>query len=223
MNINLISTLLSIPAVLIALTVHEYAHGYTAYRLGDPTARSLGRLTLNPLKHLDPIGAIFMLLFHFGWARPVPINPRYFKNPRRGMALTALAGPAANFILSLLGAFLYVGANYLLWRLAPVLPASRLLARFLDFTLIFLFYFHYINLTLGLFNCIPLPPLDGSRFFLLLLPKRAYFAVMRYERYIAIGLMILLFVGAFTGILSLATEWISGGMIGLFELFFGLL
>ena len=222
MNFDIVGTLLSIPAVLIALTVHEYAHGYAAYRLGDPTARSLGRLTLNPLKHLDPIGAIFMLFFHFGWAKPVPINPRYFKNPRRGMAITAMAGPLSNFLLAALGAFLYVGLYYLLGNLLPA-PQSPLFGRFIEFTLIFLYYFHFINLILGLFNCIPLPPLDGSRFLLLVLPKRAYFAVMRYERYIALGLILLLLLGARFGLLSLVASRISDWMIGLFELIFGLL
>ena len=107
MSYDIIGTLLSIPAVLIALTVHECAHGYAAYRLGDPTARSLGRLSLNPLKHLDPVGAVFMLFFHFGWAKPVPVNARFFKNPKKGMALTALAGPVTNLFLGLFSAFLY--------------------------------------------------------------------------------------------------------------------
>ena len=105
-DINIVSMLLSIPAALIALTVHEYCHGYVAYRLGDPTARSLGRLSLNPLKHLDPIGTLFMILFGFGYAKPVPINPRYFKDPRKGMALTAAAGPLSNLLLAFLGALL---------------------------------------------------------------------------------------------------------------------
>lgn len=222
MNFDIISTLLSIPAVLIALTVHEFAHGYAAYRLGDPTARSLGRLTLNPLKHLDPIGAVCMLFCHFGWAKPVPINPRYFKKPRNGMALTALAGPLSNFLLALLGAFLYVGFQQLYPVLGPIAASSHLVLRLFEFTLIFFFYFHYINLTLGLFNCLPLPPLDGSRFFLLFLPKRAYFGIMKYERYIALGLMILLFLGAFTGFLSLLVGWISTGMLWIFEFFFAL-
>ena len=95
-------------SALIALTVHEYSHGYAAYRMGDPTAKSLGRLTLNPLKHLDPIGALCMIFFRFGWAKPVPINPRYFKNPKRGFAIVALSGPVANLILSFFSAGLYL-------------------------------------------------------------------------------------------------------------------
>ena len=106
-NFDLIEILLAIPAALIALCVHEYAHGYVAYRLGDPTARSLGRLSLNPLRHLDPIGTLFMLIFHFGWAKPVPINPRYFKDPRKGMALTAAAGPISNILLAFCFALLF--------------------------------------------------------------------------------------------------------------------
>ena len=100
---TLIQFLFVVPCVLIALTFHEFAHGYMAYKLGDPTAKNLGRLTLNPLKHLDPIGTICMIFFHFGWAKPVPINSRYFKKPRRDMALTAAAGPIMNFILALFG------------------------------------------------------------------------------------------------------------------------
>jgi len=103
---QLISFLISLPCILIALSVHEAAHGWMAYKLGDPTARNFGRLTLNPLKHIDPIGAICMVLFKFGWARPVPVNSRYFKKPRRDMALTAAAGPIANFIAALLAMLL---------------------------------------------------------------------------------------------------------------------
>ena len=105
-GMTLAQLLIRIPAVLIALTFHEVAHGYAAYRLGDPTAKSLGRLSLNPLKHLDPIGALCLLVFRFGWAKPVPINLRYFKNPRRDMALTALAGPLSNFVMAFAGILL---------------------------------------------------------------------------------------------------------------------
>ena len=102
---NVIYYILSALAALIALTVHEYCHGYAAYKLGDDTAKSMGRLTLNPIKHLDPYGAICMVLFHIGWAKPVPINPRNFKDPKKGFAITASAGPAANIILAFVSAF----------------------------------------------------------------------------------------------------------------------
>lgn len=222
MNLDIVTTLLSIPAILIALTVHECAHGYAAYRLGDPTARSLGRLSLNPLHHLDPIGALCMLFFHFGWAKPVPINARYFKKPRRDMAITALCGPLSNFLLAFVGAFLYVALLVAFNALLGYVTVSPFVFRLLEYTLLFFYYFHFINLTLGLFNCLPIPPLDGSRFFFLLLPPRAYFRVMRYEQYISIALMLLLFFGAFTGLLSGAAEWISDGMLSLFRNIFGL-
>ena len=205
---NLVEILLSVPAVLIALTVHEYAHGYAAWRLGDPTARSLGRLSLNPLRHLDPIGALCMLFFRFGWARPVPINTRYFKKPRRDMAITALCGPLSNFALSFLGAFLYLAFLALFSRLiSPTTPRFSYLL--MEYTLTFLYIFHFVNLTLGLFNCLPVPPLDGSRFLLVFLPPRAYFAVMRYERYVSLALILCLAFGLFDGWLGLGAEWIS--------------
>ena len=106
-GVDLFEILIRVPIVLICLVVHEVSHGYMAMKLGDPTARNLGRLTLNPLKHLDPIGAICMLFFRFGWAKPVPINTRYFKKPRRDMALTALAGPVSNFIMAFAGVFIF--------------------------------------------------------------------------------------------------------------------
>ncbi|MBO7293776.1 MAG: site-2 protease family protein, partial [Clostridia bacterium] len=184
--------LLSIPAILIALTVHECAHGYAAYRLGDPTARALGRLSLNPLKHIDPLGALSMLLFRFGWARPVPIDTRYFRKPRRDMALTAACGPLSNFLLSFFGAFLYIALLRGFSALLSAVTVSSFVYLLMQYTLNFFFIFHYVNLTLGLFNCLPVPPLDGSRFLLVFLPPRAYFAVMRYERYISLALLLLL-------------------------------
>ncbi len=218
---QIVELLLTIPAVLIALTVHEYAHGYAAWRLGDPTARSLGRLSLNPLKHLDLFGAISLLLFHFGWAKPVPINTRYFKKPRRDMAITALCGPLANFLLAFFAAFLYVA---LLAVFEAILTAeiSRFLFLLLQYTLKFVYIFHILNLSLGFFNCLPVPPLDGSRFFLSFLPARLYFKVMQYERYISLALLILLFIGVLTGPLSAAVNLMSTGMLSLFMTIFGM-
>ena len=173
---------LSALAVLITLTVHEYAHAYAAYKMGDPTAKNLGRLTLNPLKHLDPIGAICMIFFHFGWAKPVPINARNFKNPRRGFALSALAGPMINLIIAFLSAPIFM-------LLEKSLPRLILSGHFNDFsfnltynTAVFFLIFHSVNLGIAIFHLIPVPPLDGSRILGLLLPPKHYFAIMRHER-----------------------------------------
>ncbi len=214
---TIVSLLLSIPAVLIALTVHECAHGYAAFRLGDPTAKSLGRLSLNPLRHLDPIGTLAMIFFRFGWAKPVPINARYFKKPRRDMAITALAGPLSNFLLALLGAFLYLLAVSGFNAILGASEVSRFLYLLMQYTASFLYIFHFVNLTLGLFNCLPVPPLDGSRFLLIFLPPKAYFAVMRYERYISLALVLCLAFGLFDGWLAVAANAISQGMLSLFR------
>lgn len=203
--------LLSIPVVLLVLTVHEVAHGYMAYRLGDPTAKIMGRLSLNPLKHLDPIGAICMVVFHFGWARPVPINTRYFKKPKRDMALTALAGPLSNFILAFFAVPLYL----FLYRSTYALEtggASPFFVTFMSYVTVIFLLLHQISLGLGLFNLIPIPPLDGSRILFAFLPDRFYFSVMRYERYISFGLMALLFLGFRFGFLDTVLSLLSGGM-----------
>lgn len=206
---KIIELLFVIPCVLLALTVHEVAHGYMAFRLGDPTARNLGRLTLNPLKHLDPIGTICMIFFHFGWARPVPVNSRHFKKPRRDMALTAAAGPVSNFIMAFLGALVYA----ILYTIFASHPASTNFAAYIQIAALQLLqYFHILNLSLGLFNLIPVPPLDGSRIFLTFLPAKYYFGIMKYERYIQLGLMILLYLGFLSRPLSMLVSWLSSGM-----------
>lgn len=212
---RIIDLLFVIPCVLFALTVHEVSHGYMAYRLGDPTARNMGRLTLNPLKHLDPVGALCMVLFHFGWARPVPINTRYFKNPRRDTALSAAAGPISNFIMAFLG--LLVQA--ILYALFVRHPAETQFAYNLQYAALTLFsYFHILNLSLGIFNLIPVPPLDGSRIFLTFLPAKYYFGIMQYERYIQLGLMLLLWLGFLDRPLSAIVSAVSNGMQFLVEL-----
>ncbi len=193
-------------AALIALTAHEYCHGYAAYRMGDPTAKSMGRLTLNPMKHLDPIGALCMILFHFGWAKPVPINPRYFKNPKKGFALVALAGPAINLLLS----FFAAGAYLLLWALLKgVAFGSELWFNIARNGLLFLNIFHSVNLGFAIFNLIPIPPLDGSRLLGLILPPKHYFGLMKYERYIYFGLLGWLFIGDFLYSLLLRISFIA--------------
>lgn len=213
--IGIAISLLSIPVILIALTVHEVSHGYIAYRLGDPTARNLGRLTLNPLKHLDPIGAICMLLAGFGWAKPVPINTRYFKNPRRDMALSALAGPVSNFILAFIGVLLHA----IFLKIFTVFPAtSERIFYVYELTLLFFSMFATMNIGLGLFNLIPCPPLDGSRIFYVFLPPKYYFGVMKYERYISIAILIALYTGILSTPLGYVRGWILNGMQWLVDL-----
>ncbi len=206
---TLIQFLFVVPCVLIALTFHEFAHGYMAYKLGDPTAKNFGRLTLNPLKHLDPIGTICMIFFHFGWAKPVPINSRYFKKPRRDMALTAAAGPIMNFILAFFG----VLVCRILTKIFVAFPAQSDFVYYIQYAALTLFsYFHMLNLSLGVFNLIPIPPLDGSRIFYIFLPPKWYFGVMKYEKYIQLALLVLLWTGLLSRPLSAAVSWISGGM-----------
>ena len=199
LNTSLTELLIRIPVVLTALIVHEIAHGYMAYRLGDPTARNFGRLSMNPLKHLDPIGTLCMLLFKFGWAKPVPINARYFKNPRRDMALTALAGPVANFILGFIGVALYFFSSLLITiNVTDIGFIYNLKVVWLTFLQVWI----YLNVYLGVFNMIPVPPLDGSRIFLTFLPPKYYFGIMKYERYIMIGLLIALYLGVLGGVIG---------------------
>lgn len=197
-------------AVLITLTVHEYCHGYAAYKLGDPTAKSLGRLSLNPIKHIDPIGALCMVLFRFGWARPVPINPRYFKKPKRDFAITALAGPLSNIILAFLSAFLYLLTYQLL---KDVKFGNNFLYSAAQNTLNFIFIFHAVNIGLAIFNLIPIPPLDGSRILNAVLPQKAYFAVMKYERTIYFVLIGWLLLGSYVSAFLLSIDFISASPI----------
>lgn len=188
--------LLLIPAILISLTVHEYSHGYTAYKLGDPTAKSLGRLSLNPLRHIDPLGALSMIFFRVGWAKPVPINTRYFRKPRRDMALTAAAGPISNFLLSFICLFFYL----LLASIYNSLLDTSVLSGFGLGCLYYLAYFfsicHMLNLSFGLFNLIPLTPLDGSRILYLFLPKKIYLWLVNHERQIYLFVLLWLVFGS---------------------------
>ncbi len=197
-------------ASLIALTVHEYSHGYAASRLGDPTARALGRLTLNPLKHIDPVGAVCMLVFRFGWARPVPINPRYFKKPKRDLAIVALAGPLSNIILSFIGGFLY---SLLLSVFSGMSFTNAFMLEMCQNLLDFTFIFHYVNLGLAVFNLLPVPPLDGSRILNVILPERAYFKIMQYERKIYLGLLIWLVLGDFLRDMLLKIPYIASNPV----------
>lgn len=187
---------------LLALTVHEFSHGYAAYKLGDPTAKNMGRLSLNPIKHLDPIGAICMIFLRFGWAKPVPINPSYFKKPKRGFAITALAGPLSNLLFSFVSAFLYL----LLYSiLKDVAFTSEFLFNVAENSLLFFYLLHILNINFAIFNMLPVPPFDGSRILYAILPERIYFKMMKYERQIYYGVLIWLLGGNIIarGIMSL--------------------
>jgi len=185
--------LLQLPALLVAVTVHELAHALVADRLGDPTARRLGRLTLNPLPHIDPMGAICLVLAGFGWAKPVPVDARNFRHPVRDMFWVAVAGPIANF-LAAFGAIVV----YLWLRPAGIVPAPVMVALGAVFTL---------NLALGIFNLIPLPPLDGGHFLPYLLPASAAGFLRMLERYGMLILLVLVFTGATGRIVRPVMDW----------------
>lgn len=195
-----------VTAVLACLVVHETCHGLAAYALGDPTAKRMHRISLNPIRHIDPLGLVMMISLGFGWAKPVPVDPRYFKHPKQGMALTALAGPASNFLLALL-LILISKAIYLYATDTAAWEAA----------------FHFclyaaapLSIGLGLFNLIPIPPLDGSKILAALLPDRLYYRLMRYERY---GILVLLVLS----VLNVGSSWISGGIQAVYSAFFDLI
>ena len=194
--------LLQLPALLVAVTVHELAHALVADRLGDPTARRLGRITLNPLPHIDPLGALCLVLAGFGWAKPVPVDARNFRHPVRDMFWVAVAGPIANFLAAFVALVVY------LW-LRPVVPGPVLVALGAVFVL---------NLALGIFNLIPLPPLDGGHFLPYLLPSSAAGLLRILERYGMLILLALVFTGVTRHIMKPVTDWLAQIMIAVARL-----
>ncbi|MCI8387216.1 MAG: site-2 protease family protein [Clostridiales bacterium] len=219
---SVIQLIMRLVIVLISLTFHEVAHGWMAYKLGDRTAKESGRLSLSPRAHLDPIGFLCMLLFGFGWAKPVPIDTRNFKKPRRDTALTGLAGPVANLLLAFVILIPFEILNSLI-RIGTFDHVGDFGFNLISAIVIFVSTFHYMNITLALFNFFPVPPLDGSRVLYAVLPDKLYFGVMKYERYLSLVIMLLLWLGFLDYPLSFLSDAISGGMIWLLELlpFFG--
>ena len=202
--VSLSTYALRIAAVLLCLTVHETCHGLAAYALGDPTAKQMHRLSLNPLRHIDWLGLAMMFLVGFGWAKPVPVDMRYFKKPKQGMAVTALAGPASNFILAVL-----------------LLYGCKATLHYINYTwgipvLTFLVMAAQLSIGLGLFNLIPVPPLDGSRVLTALLPDNAYYRLMRYERFGILLLLVLSFTGVGGNLISGAINGVFQGLVSVF-------
>ena len=192
--------------LMLGIILHEVAHGWAALKRGDPTAAMLGRLTLNPVPHIDPMGLFVFVLtsltgpFVFGWAKPVPVDPRYFRKPKQGMALTALAGPVSNFVLAVLAMLI----SKVIYLYAPYSAAMDVVFSFCLYTLA------PLSIGLGLFNLIPIPPLDGSKVLAAFLPDRQYITLMRYERYGIVVLLVLSFVG-------IGSSLISRGILGIYS------
>lgn len=186
-GLKLVYFLITIISLLPALTLHEWAHGYAAYKLGDDTAKADGRLSLNPLDHLDPMGSLMMLLVGFGWAKPVPINTRKFQKPKRDIAITSIAGPLMNFLVAIVSGLIYVLAD-------KICSANDITGITTDVIITIFRYSMLLNIGLGLFNLIPIPPLDGSNVLMCALPPRAamqYSKIRYYTRYIVLGIILL--------------------------------
>jgi Zn-dependent protease len=186
-------------AALLAITFHEFCHGFAAYKMGDPTAKKLGRLSLNPIKHIDILGLIMLIIAGFGWAKPVPVNMRNFKSPKRGMAITALAGPISSLLLAFI-ALLFV---------AILLPFENTVTTSI---VQFLILLANISAGLGVFNFIPIPPLDGSKVLLSFLPDNVYYNILKYEFIGMIALIYILSTGLFSPFLSSARSIVINGL-----------
>ncbi len=216
LGFNLLDILINVPITLIALTGHELAHAWVSTKLGDPTPRLNGRLTLNPLAHLDLVGTLLMIFTGFGWAKPVMVDPRYYKNQKRGMALTAAAGPLANLVMAFLSLLIYSVIFVISQKFAPGMTGAVSAAGTIFGALA------VRNLCFMVFNIIPIPPLDGSKVLGLFLPDRTYYAMLRYERYSMILIAVLSLTGFFSGIIGTGVNAFMNGIMRLLNVFVGL-
>ncbi|MCW5201171.1 site-2 protease family protein [Desulfobulbus sp. F4] len=202
-----INFLIIAPPFLFALTMHELAHGWTAWKLGDPTAKNEGRLTMNPLKHLDPMGAVLFLLANIGWAKPVPVNPAYFRNPNKGMLLVALAGPGANVLIAVVSAVLF-----------RLLIETRMVSPFLLSLLQPAFHMLiasvWINVMLAVFNILPIPPLDGSKVLMSILPRDTARSYAQIEPYSFILLLLLSYLGVISMVILPVIQFANELLLG---------
>ena len=198
---SLAQLLITAAAALLCITFHETCHGLAAYALGDPTAKRMGRLSLNPMKHLDPFGLLMLMVAKVGWAKPVPVDTRYFKEPRLGMALVSIAGPLSNVLLCAIAAACNMAAVFWFVELEAV---------WLGWLADFFYYVFFISAGLAVFNLLPIPPLDGSKVVFSFLPKKYYWKLMRYERYGMLLLMGLLL----TGMLDIPLNFLREGLTG---------
>ncbi len=197
-----------VPAIIITVTLHELAHGWVSYKFGDPTPKLDGRLSLNPLHHLDPIGTIALLLVGFGWAKPVHIDPRYYKDAKTGIVWTAFAGPLMNFIIAFVAIFLF----NLLLKVPVSIFSSEIMTRIFIYLIYLMQYTALISLGQAIFNLIPLPPLDGSKILYGVLPDSVYFNIMKYENWLSLILFLVLFSGVLNGPLVSIRTIIFDGM-----------
>lgn len=206
----LMQKLITVPMVLLALICHELAHGYASGKLGDPTPRMSGRMSFNPAAHLDLVGTLLMIFTGFGWAKPVPINPSYYKNSKKGMALVALAGPLANLLLAAAALVVYAIVYIVYYK-------TGIFGGYIEAIAYILFMFAQLNLCFMVFNFIPIPPLDGSRVLGVFLSNRAYFKLQQYEQYSFILIIVLSALGVFDRIIGTGVSTIYFAMMQLLE------
>lgn len=198
--------LYALPGIILGFSLHEFSHAYAAHKLGDDTAKNMGRLTLDPVAHIDPVGFIMLILFHFGWAKPVPVNTRNFKHPKRDDNIVSIAGPISNFLL----AILLAGVIKLFYVFnAPDTFLVNIITQVLVLGVV-------VNIGLGIFNLLPIPPLDGSHLLVNLLPTKYSNILMEHYNTIIIIMLVLMFTGVFGYVIGPAINWALGIVFGIY-------